>query len=562
MKYSLQENSTAIEYSTLVETIWACEKSRDFELSISTFKSIWDDIDIDPDFSQFSRLQQAELYRLSGYLVSNYGKFKNRLNYQERGKNLLTKAIEIYSGFSKFLEVAEAQNALSMCYYFEGAIREAEAILEQTANDFLSDKLHLIYLQNRANLLITKHYQKKYEEALEIIEEITVPMEFCEDKRSCAVFHEKAGILFKRLKQYNKAVYHYQKATKYAEEVNNFLFIGSYKNNLANVYRLKGEFALAHSNQNEAIEIANLHKQTGWLPHYLDTKALIYFDEGNSEAALVTINEAISIFEKGEDAGGLTEAIWNKCRFLLYLNRKEEAIKLFAKLAPLASERIGEFAVDDFSKEFADLIHVKLDGSLDEETKRFRRIEIITAIRKAKYEMGSAADSLKISLAQLNTVIDEEFPELYEEINIERFAALDRESAENIQSTQHDISRLFLQDDKFSIETGLTGKFSTFYIAGEKMTEAFGILQDAVIYIEPVCRITADEHILVHNKLNGVYSIGKVHYDKTFDLYFLLDKDEPKPLSLDEVDLIGRAVAYFPFSEIDNEEIKFKPLKF
>lgn len=551
------QTNLLVDYRTMVETLWEAEQSRDFEAVVSAFQDVWDDLDVDPDFSEFSPIQQAELFRLSGHFLGNYGKTVNRKNYQERAKNLLTRAIEIYGSFNDFKKVADAQNALAMCYLREGAILEAEAILEQTAADFLHDKLDLVYLQNRHNFLLSKLALKKFDESLEIIEEIIVPMEFCEDKRSCAVFHEKAGMTFRGIKQYSKAGYHFQKAIQYSEEINNLLFISSNKNNLANLYRIIGKFDLAHQNEDEAIKMAHNYNQIGWLPHYLDTKATIYFDEGNLTAALETINEAITIFQKGEDAGGLTEALWNKCRFLLNLNRKEEALKLFVELGSLATERMGEFAVDNFSKEFAELIHVKRGGSLEAETKHFRRVEIIMAIRKAKYEMKTAAESLKLSLADFNKILDEEFPELYEEINIERFSALVNEPGEIIQSTQRNISELFLTNP-----SNLLGQFSTFYFADEIMADVFGMPQDVVTAIEPTQKIAADEYVLVQNKLNGLYSFGKIQYDNIFDLYFLLDKGEPMPLSLDEINLIGKAIGYFPFTEIDNEQFQFKPLEF
>lgn len=557
MKYTNQ-TELLIDYSLMVETIKEAEQSRNFDVAISAFKDVWNDLETDPDFSDFSLLQQAELYRLGGYLLSRYGKNKNLVNYQERGKNLLTKAVEIFSSFGESEKVAEAQNALSVCYYYEGAILEAEAILEQTALDFLDNKLHILYLQNRGNLLMTKLFCKKYDEALQIIEEIIVPMEFCEDKKACAVFHETAGRTYKGLRQYNRAIYHYQRAIKYTEEINNLVILSNTKNNLANLYRVRGEYSLAHLCEDEAIQIAIQDNQFGWLPHYLDTKATIYFDEGNFTAALETINEAIEIFQKGDDAGGLTEALWNKCKFLLYLNRKEEAIKLFAELAPIANERMGEFAVDNISKEFAQLIHVKKGGSLIEETQRFRRVEIISAIRKTKYELPSAAEMLKISLDDLTRIIDHEFPELYEEINIERFTAINSNLTNQEQIVRRKISQLYISTPL----TNLSENISTFYLSEELMQEFSGISQDVVMAFEKIDEISTNEFILVQNKLNGVYSFGKVQYDEIIDLYFLTDQEEPFAFTLDEVELIGKAVAYLPFSEIDNEKIEFKKFNF
>lgn len=557
MKYTMTVLDSVV-ISEIVNSVSNAEACRDIEGAIKSFKPIWADIDQEPDFSQYSPLQQAELYRLSGYFLSYCGKARNLPSYQERGKNLLTKAVFLFSDLNQIEKASETEVILALCYFYEGAILESELILEETSQRFEKDQLSEVYLKSRINQLLVMFARRKYQEAILIIDEIKPLIDFCRDKRLCSVFHEKAGLIYRGTNQISKVVSHYSEAIRFAEETNNLLFISSIKNNLSFLYTKIGELDLAHYYANEAIKIAKEDNQTGWLPHYFDTKAAIYFDEGNFNAALETINEAIGIFQKGDDAGGLTEALWNKCKFLLYLNRKEEAIKLFAELAPIANERMGEFAVDNISKEFADLIHVKKGGSLIEETQRFRRVEIISAIRKMKYELPSAAEMLKISLDDLTKIIDQEFPELYEEINIERFTAINSNLTNQEQIVRRKISQLYISIPL----TNLSENVSTFYLSEELMQEIFGISQDVVLAFEKIDEISANEFILVQNKLNGVHSFGKVQFDEIIDLYFLTDQEEPFAFTLDEVELIGKAVAYLPFSEIDNEKIEFKKFDF
>lgn len=557
MKYSNQTN-ILIDFQRIAANLWEAEQTRNFEAAISAFKDIWDDFDREPDFSAFELIQQAELFRLSGHFLGNYGKSKNLVSYQERAKNLLTRCIEIYTDFKKYKKVADAQNALAICYIREGAFQEAELILEKTAIEFLNDKLDLVYLQNRGNLLLAKHLQKKHNEELEIIEEIIVPMDFCSDKKACFVFHEEAGLYFKSTQHFNKAIYHYFRAIEYAKELGNLKFLTSVINNLANLYLKIGRFDLAHLNEDEALKIAKEDKQTGWIPHFLDTKATIYFEEGNVKAALETIDEAIATFQKGEDAGGLTEAIWNKCRFLLYLDRKQEAIKLFAELASIAQDKMGGFALNNYSEEFAELIHVKHNGSIEEETKRFRRAEIINAIRKSDYEISSAATILKISQNNLTKILDVEFPELLEEISVERFAALNDYSEVEEITSQRNISKLYIDINI----TNLSANHSTYYFASEIIEEVLGISSDFVIALKEINEITVGDHILIFNKTENLLLFGKIQYDNVLKLYFLNQKGIPVAFTLDEIELIGKADGYLPFSEIDCEKLNFKPFNF
>lgn len=559
MKYTLVENLTTIEYSSLVEAVRMSEQTRDFGFAISAFKPIWNDIELDPDFSSFSIYQQAELYRLAGYFTSNYGHHKNLKNYQERAKNLLTKSILLFESLGENLKIADAQSALAMCYIFEGAFPEAESILEQTAQDFLENQLNLIYLQNRGNLILAKIYQKKYQEALSIIESIEIPMEFCDDLKTKSVFHEKAGLIYRATCQFDKAIWHYNKSIEFAKVINNHTYLSSAKNNLAFLYNKISNFELAHRNINEAIEIVRQNNKIGWLAHYLDTKAVIYAKEGHLELALETINNAISIFRKGEDANGLTESIWNKCKFLLNLDRKEEAITLFGELIPIASQQMGEFAVKFFVKEFSNLIHIKHNGSLEEEVIRFKRIEIVNAIRQSKFNLYDAAELLKIQPQVLIKTIDKEFPELYQELDILQQPNFDENlghvSRKNKTSAPRNISEISLNDIEIKFEGEAPRNPKTFYFSAEKMVEAFGISQDAIVCIIPAHQFIPDEFVLIEDPSKNIYTFGKVNYDKDLDLYFFLSEDEPIPISLEEIKLIGKAIGYCPFDEIQEDKI-------
>lgn len=564
MKYTVEKKKLSTDYSTLVETVKISEQTGDFGIAIKAFKEIWEDLSIDPNFSEFPLPEQAELFHISGSFLSTYGKVKNFKNYQERGKNLLFKAIEIFEKIGDSERIADAEGALAICYFYEGALEDAEFILEQTAKKFLENQLNLVYLQNRVNLLLTKLFQKKYQECLFIINDIEISMEFCPDYRNCSIFHENAGLTYRGIGQISQAVNHYNKAIYYAKIINNQVSISSIKNNLAFLYNKINKFDLAQSSINEAISIAEAQQQHGWLASFYDTKALIYANQGSFNLALEFIEKAINITKSGEDARVLTEALWNKCKFLLALDRKEEAITLFGELIPIASQQMGEFALKNFVKEFSDLIHIKQNGSLEEEVSRFKRIEIVNAIRESKYNLYDAAELLKITPKVLIKTIDKEFPELYQELDILHQPNLD-ENSDNISgnkkiSSPRNISEITLNQIEINFENAALQNLKTFYFSAEKMLDAFEISHDAVVGIIPIPKITADEFVLVEDPAKNIYTFGKVNYDKALDLFFFVSEDEPMPISFEEVKLIGKAIGYCPFDEIENDTLVFRPL--
>lgn len=566
MKYTTAEKINLSTISQIISNGWELEASRDIDGAIENFKPIWSNVDEIPDFSAFDLNHQATLYRLSGFFLSIFGSIRGVKLYQERAKDLLCQAIELFTELNDKYGIADTQNVLAVCYYNEGSILEAEAILEQTVNDFLDNYLHPVYLRNRNNLLQVTLRKADYQTSLKIIEEIRIPMEFCEDFRTCALFHEKAGLAYRRVLQYETAIWHYNESIKFAYKINNLLFVCTERNNLAFLYNKLKNFELAHYNINEALRLTREHNFPGCLPIYLDTQALIYANEGCHELALEIIDEAISVYKQGDDYFGLTESIWNKCKFLLHLDRKEEAILLFTELIPIAAQQMGDFAVKQFTKEFSNLIHIKQDGSLDDEVKRFKRVEIVNAIRSANYDLNKAANFLKIDTTSLAKILDCEFPELYDELDIQHFAKL-KEISEKANekpnySAPRKISQLNLQNVTYKFETEIPQEVSTFYASSEKMSEVFGVSFDVVMAIIPAKEFSAGDFLLVNNSANHTYSFGKVDYDKDLDLYFLNDKDMPMPLSLNQVELIGKVIAYCNFEEIDNDELHFKPLIF
>lgn len=560
MKYTPNMNSTLISVDQLIEDGRNAELCRDIDGFLTIFSDIWTDIEVDPELSQFDKNHQAELFRLIGYFLSYYGKARNLPHYQERSKNLLTKSITLFTQLNETYKTAEAKVMLAGCYFFEGAVEESELILEQTKREFDKNHLHPVYLQICINRLVASLSKKQYQESFEILEEIAIPMEFCEDLRLCTLFHEKSGMAYKYTGQFEKAIFHYNQAIHFAAKSKNNLFLALNKNNLANLYKAVKNYELAHKNESEAIDLAYKYKFIGWLPHFLDTKATIYADEGQLELALETINSAISIFKSGEDANGLTEAMWNKCKFLLYLGRKEEAILFFSELMPIASQQMGEFAVKGFVKEFSDLIHIKQNGSLDDEIKSFKKTEILSAFRNSDYSLHKAADILKIDVLSLANILDNEFPELYKQLDIQPLKAAKQFEIVNDTkqklSTPRKISQLNLKNTEFNFEGETPQNFSTYFISKEKLTSSF---EDIVVSINlDDTSANINDYILVRNPSIDSYSFGKVYQDKLLNLSYILDKDENMPLFLNDHEVVGKAVGYCLFTEIDSNVLNFK----
>lgn len=572
MNYTLTEKLSKIAISQLIEEAKSVEVRRDSQLTREIFKPIWDDIDTQPDFSEYDDLQKAELLRLAGFLLSNYGKSKNILFYQERAKDLLTEAMDLFYHLNLKDEALEASVILALSYFYEGAINECEAILQQTASAYKGQQLHPVYLKTRINQISVMFWKAEYQEALEVIREIEIPLEFCEDKRLSGMFHTQSGVIFRGIGQYDQAIYHYNKAIEIGKEIGNLEGVGLNYNNLAFLYKHLGEFEAAHYHIGLAIKLFRELNNIGWLPHTIDTKALIYFAENKFELALKTIDEAIEIFRQGEHYAVLIESLWNKVRCLTALGRKEEAILLFTEITQIAQVRIGEVAVKKYTKLFSDIIFVKQDDSFENEVERFKKTEIINALHQANNNIEEAAKLLKLSKPKkLINILNNEFPELYASLGIPNLTKTPKSSKfmrEIVLDEKTEISQPklinqlqlnnieYIFDETLGIR--LNSKIKTFYFSAEKMLELFNVSFDAVVALTPLTQITSNAYVLIKEPNARDFSVARISHDENLNIYILLVNDEP--FTPDEVEIIGKVIGYCSFEQINNEKLFFKSL--
>jgi tetratricopeptide (TPR) repeat protein len=562
MKYTAQQRLTREVVAEIIANGWDLEASRDLDGVQLNFAPLWPDITLDPDFSMLELEDQAVLSRLTGFFLSYFGAAKSLRNYQERAKNLLTRSIGLFSQLNDKIGRADAESVLALCYINEGGLREGEDILEESALNLNGHHLHPVYLRNRNNLITAKAKQNRFQECLQIIDEIAVPIEFCDDLKTCAIYHEKAGIIFRKIKQYDRAVWHYEESIRFAARLGNLLFISTEHNNLAFLYNETRNFEKAHHHINESLSLAIENDFAGWLPIYRDTQALIFANEGRLDKALEAIDEAIVELRKGEDYYTLTDSMWNKCKFLLQLDRKEEAIELFSEMIPIAARQMGEFAVKNFSKEFAEMIYVRSGSDLTEEVRKFKKTEILNALRQSKFSIDDAADVLKITATALSKILDREFPELNAELDLHlkptasgNFPGIEKTKPESVPK---DISELKLKNVTIELEGDAVSDFRYFYVSAKFLSGDQFPSRDAVFAVESAERVAANEFVVVFDEIRRTLHFGQAGYDVDLNLYFIAESADKTPLFLNDLKLIGRVRGYLPFEDLSADRLNFR----
>lgn len=574
---------TTAELLALIEEAKNAELCRDNPLSQQILRRIWTDFSEDPGFDYCEPIIKAELLRISGVFLSFYGKYVNQKNFQIRGKNLLTNAIDIFENENLTDKAAEAKVMLALCYWNEGEVNECESYLETVENEFSENQLHPVFLQIKVNQLMTLFYRNDMQSAQNIIEDIKIRFEFCKDYRLKAMYHNQAGIVYNVLKKFDEADFHLHEAIRYAKRVNNSLFVALNLNNLCFLYKETKQFSLAHKVVDQSIKILS-ENYIGMLPHAFDSKALTYLDENKLDEALNFAEQAVSLFSEGEDYSGLTDAMWTKCRCLLRLDRKFEAYKLYSEIQSIAAERIGAVACDKFAQELANDTYVPKNLPLLEEVRQFKKFLVKAGIVKLGNNVVDLAKYLGIDKHQtLSNIINNQFPELYDELGIKRRrsptlnapkkaktktkkleaqtnvpAADPIETPEETHYHDRSISPVHIDTNIARFDFPMLAKdFVTFYFDAPLMTR-LGIEAESIVAVVPVRRIEKDLTILASD--GDSYYLGEVQADDTFEFLYLL-KNSREPIILDSSNVIGVPVGYCPLSEADGEIITFSELE-
>lgn len=520
MKYTLSQKLDKPTLARFFKDVWDAEVFSDVDALYRLFQNVWENIDEDPSFEDYEDVERAQFFRYCGYFLSHYGQARNIPFYQERGKNLLTKAIDLFYSLDFPERALEAEIVLGLCYFYEGAIAESETIFEDILSKFGGNHLNPLYLRTLLNSTMVLQWKSEYQKALNIIEEIEIPMEFCQDKRLLTIYHTQAGLIYRGSNQFDRAIYHYNKCIEISQQENNWVVVGKNHNNLAFLYKTAGDLDSAHYHIEQAIHIFRGLNHNGLLPHILDTKAVIYLEEGKFEASLETIREAVSIFQKGDDYAGFVDTLWNKTKVFLNLNRKEEAIETFIELCEIARQRMGDYAVKRYSKLFAEIIYLKSRDSSDKEFPRFKTFEIIGTPRIQK---ESSVEKAAQNPKQINKL-----------------------ALQNVTFS-------FLEKNAFSL-----AEVETFYASAEIIADFFNIKEDVILAAAPFQNPASGNYILAEKRDKSEYIFSRILHDDSLDIFYLLINEEPFPL--EELNIVKQVVGYCLFAEVDNKNLVFKPL--
>lgn len=559
MNFSSVQKFTFTNSLLLIEELREAEICRDAELSRQLLIPYWENLDDEPDFSLLDDLQQAEMYRLCGAFLSLYGYAKSLKNYQERAKNFISSAIDIFTDLNLAESIADANIMLAHCYWFAGETREAESILETAESNFAENQLDPIYLQiqvNRIMICFRNQTPESFQLALQLIEDIQIPIEICSNHKIKSQFYNMAGLIYRSLNQFDKACIYYQEAIVHAKKSKNQRFVAANLNNLAYLYKklIRSDFALKFID--ESINILEQLNDQGWLPHAMDTKALIYLDMKDYKSALGIIDQAISIFRQGDDHAGLTDALWTKCKCLFQLQQKNEAILIFfTELGHLARTFGGEFAARRYLKELSEYIYIPdQEIPYTEKVNGFKKFLIKRALVDSGCKIEAAAQSLQLKNHQsLSNILNHQFPEIYDELGMTRRAKRSDYRTDDIDIFRTEKTLIFDEDviEDFDIRL--------FIFSREIMQKAYDLNLNSIVAVSLADTVHLGETVLIHDSKK--FRLGTIESVQSNSRFLLSDLTRKRTRTFDFDVIIGKPIAYSSVTNSINQEIIFETIE-
>jgi tetratricopeptide (TPR) repeat protein len=335
----------------LLKTLFQLERRGEYAAALDEIGFAWDDIDGLPDFEELSSFEAAEMLLRCGSLIGFEGHIKQIPKAQEKSKDLLTEALSRFIDLENLEKIAECENYLALAYWRTGELVEAETWVEQSFLHNLSESNNVrLYSKVIKSLILLS--KRKFEEILLYLKDEESNFLTGTDAGVTGNFYNNYALALQELGQNVKALEYLELAGFYYQQSGHQIYLGTVENNLAQLYKLKGNFVRAHEAIDRATKIfSNIEDRTreGFS---LDTKAQIYFDERKYRQALITIETALAIMEQSENCAYLVEILWTKTRILIYLNDISSATQSLFEAVRLAKIHISGEASDNLIKDF------------------------------------------------------------------------------------------------------------------------------------------------------------------------------------------------------------------
>lgn len=379
----------ATQPAVLAEKLFKFERCGRYEEALAEAKEIWEDISKSPKIEQFEPKIAAELMLRCGTLIGFLGHNKQIINSQTRSKDLLSEARQRFLELYNVEKIAECENYLALAYWRAGELNEAKTWLEELLSHELPDFSYASLYSHITKCLILIA-ENKYSEIVVHLQGLESYFLTYGDPCLCGDFYNNLGIAFNELGNRTEALKCLETARFYHQKSQHKIYLGTIENNLAQMYKLQGNFGQAHKMVDSSTKTFRQIKDRTREGFSLDTKAQIFFSEFKFNEALQAVEKGLKILATSENKAYLVETMLTKVKCLIFSDDFVSATMFLTDAVQIAKTYISENAAKELIKDFELILQAKnspiTKESYAENEENIENLELALPLELSHYE--------------------------------------------------------------------------------------------------------------------------------------------------------------------------------
>ncbi len=326
------------------------EEAGEYEEAREAMGELWQCVGEHPVLDGLDRIAMAEVLLRAGALTGWIGSTKQIDGAQETAKNLISESLSIFEALKKSEKVAEARNALAICYWREGAFDEARIILREVLcqiSESSSEQKAWAWL----NSAIVERKSNRNIDALRILTEAAPLIETSSNHALKGKFHNQLALVLRNIgtTEYgkgftNRALVEYTAASYHFEQAEYIRYHGCVENNLGFLYFTLYKFPEAHEHLDRARRLLVSLRDDVHTAQVDETRARVMLAEGHVKEAEAVARAAVRTLEQGDKKSLLAEAMTTHGTALARMGRHKQAqftLHSAAEIAEVAGDVDG-----------------------------------------------------------------------------------------------------------------------------------------------------------------------------------------------------------------------------
>lgn len=340
-----------IKASKLCEKLVKLERQGQYDEALSEIGDLWQDKTGLPDTEGLEISLAAELTLRCGSLFGFLGHIKQLPNSQEKSRNLLTTARNLFTELYNVEKIAECENYLALAYWRTGEINEAEAWLEESFSHNLpvSNNTRIYSYIIKSLILLSSH---KSHEILDTLSDIRSSISNCTDNCLKGSYYNQVGIAWDIMGNVPKALENLELSKTFYAKARHKIYLGVVYNDLALLYKTARNTEKAHQMIDASTKLFKSIKDRTREGFSFDTKAQIYLSEGKFEEALEAIEKSANVLKSGENASYLVETFRTKIKVLISMDDISTATFCLMEAVELARTKINEDSANSLVSDY------------------------------------------------------------------------------------------------------------------------------------------------------------------------------------------------------------------